>query len=327
MAAEVARDPGLPADKSLNGAAVVFPVQQNPDWRQHAVLEDAARLTRPPRITPSPQVAPALKLSIIMATFNEEQTISRAIDEVLSVEFPCQIELIIVDDGSTDQTAEILSQVSDPRVAVTTQPANYGKGRALLTGLALATGTHVVPFDADLEYVAQDITRMLEPVLRGRCSVVYGARLFGYNTVYRSYWYAMGNRVLTRLTNVLYGACISDLHTCLKLMPVSLMRDLSLREDGFGLDTELTGALLRRGVRPFEVPVSYFSRLHSEGKKISWRDAVECLRILLRVRVHRAYRRVAAARPATDDHVAANLQTSKAAASEAPDDYAVRVTG
>jgi len=226
----------------------------------------------------------ALKLSIIMPVYNEEQTVKHAVNEILDVDYPCDMELLIIDDGSTDATPHLLGGVDDPRVRIYRHAENKGKGAALLTGCTLVTGTHVLPFDADLEYVAEDILKLLEPVLRGRCSVVYGVRLFGYNTVYRSYIYALGNRTLTRLTNVMFGACLSDLHTCLKLVPTTMLRGLRLTELGFGLDTEISASLLRRGVRPFEVPVSYFSRSHEEGKKINWRDALACLRILLRVR-------------------------------------------
>jgi len=123
--------------------------------------------------------------------------------------------------------------------------------------------------------------------MKRRYEVVYGVRLFGFNTVYQSYRYAMGNRLLTRAVNILFDANLSDLHTCLKLVPLELFRSLTLRERGFGLDTELTAALLRLGIRPFEVPVSYYSRSHSQGKKINWRDAFACLAILLRVRTAR----------------------------------------
>jgi dolichol-phosphate hexosyltransferase len=225
-----------------------------------------------------------LKLSIVMAAYNEQDTVEQAIDEVLCVDYPCDIELIVVDDGSTDKTAELLDQVTDSRVRVLTHVTNKGKGAALLTGIATATGSYILPFDADLEYLPDDILKLLEPILMGRCSVVYGVRLFGYNTVYRSYVYALGNRILTRTTNVMFGSCLSDLHTCLKLIPTSMLRGLVLTERGFGLDTEISASLLRHGVRPFEVPVSYFSRSHEEGKKINWRDALGCLWILIRVR-------------------------------------------
>ena len=224
------------------------------------------------------------KLSIIMAAYNEEETITDAVLEILEVDYPCDMELLVVDDGSTDATSRLLAQLDDPRLAVIRHPSNSGKGAAVLNAVAAATGTHMLPFDADLEYMPDDILRLIEPVLRGRCNVVYGVRLFGCNTVYRSFLYAVGNKVFTRTASVLFGAWLSDLHTCLKLVPIDVVRALPLRETGFGLDTEVSASLLRCGIRPFEVPVSYFSRSHEEGKKINWRDAFACLWILLRVR-------------------------------------------
>lgn len=231
-----------------------------------------------------------VKLSILMAAYNEAETITQAAEEVLGVAYPCDMELIVIDDGSTDGTADLLAGIDDPRLTVLRHDTNRGKGAAVLTGAASATGTHILPFDADLEYMPEDILRLIEPVLRGRCTVVYGARLFGCNTMYRSYLYAMGNRLFTRTANLLFGAYLTDLHTCLKLIPVDVLRRLDLRETGFGLDTEISASLLRCGIRPFEVPVTYFSRSHDEGKKITWRDGFACLWILLRVRVAPASR-------------------------------------
>jgi glycosyltransferase involved in cell wall biosynthesis len=233
----------------------------------------------------APFHAKPLKLSILMAAYNEENTVTQAIDEVLQADCPCEIELIVIDDGSTDATPTLLSRIDDPRVIVHHQAKNQGKGAALLYAASLATGTHILPFDADLEYTAEDIPRILEPVLKGRCEVVYGVRLFGCNTVYRTYLYALGNRLLTRMANILFNAHLTDLHTCLKLIPLALLSGLDLRERGFGLDSEITARLLRRGIRPFEVPVSYYGRSHAEGKKITWRDALACVWILFRIRV------------------------------------------
>ena len=226
-----------------------------------------------------------VKLSILMCAYNEEQRIGRAIAEILQTEYPCEVELIVVDDGSTDGTPLLLAQVDDPRVIVYRHVVNLGKGAALRSAVKLATGTHAVPFDADLEYSPADVPRMLEPVLAGRSEVVYGARLFGFYTVYQSYRYAKGNRVLTQLANMIYDAGLSDLHTCLKLIPLPLLKTLPLSEIGFGLDTEITALLLKLGIRPFEIPVSYYSRSHAEGKKIRWQDAVACVRILVQVRM------------------------------------------
>ena len=231
-----------------------------------------------------------VKLSILMPAYNEERTIAGVIGEILGGAYPCDIELIVVDDGSTDRTPDLLAaavRLGDQRLIVHSHPGNLGKGAAVRTAAALASGTHVLPFDADFEYEPTDIPKVLEPILRGRCDVVYGVRLFGNNTVYRSYRYAVGNRFLTCVTNILFDSYLSDLHTCLKLMPLPLLRKLSLTETGFGLDTEITAHLLKRGIRPFEVPVSYYSRSHAEGKKITWRDAVACLRILFRERLTR----------------------------------------
>jgi len=243
-------------------------------------LEFTSATPRPASSDPS-----YVKLSILMPAYNEENTVIRAVAEILGTDYPCDIELIVVDDGSTDSTAALLSRVHDDRIIMHRHPVNKGKGAALRSAASLATGTHLLPFDADLEYAAEDIPRLLEPVLKGRCDVVYGTRLFGCNTVYQSYRYALGNRVLTSLTNIFFNANISDLHTCLKLMPLAVVKEFSLNERGFGLDTEVTALLLLRGIRPFEVPISYYSRSHAQGKKIAWRDAIKCVWILLRLRL------------------------------------------
>ena len=233
---------------------------------------------------PAPS-APTTMLSIVMPAYNEERTIARAVVEVLNAELPCPFELIVVNDGSTDGTAEILGGLKHSRAKVVQHPRNLGKGAALQTGAAVARGTHFVPFDADLEYDPADLARLIVPVMRGRCEVVYGVRLGGTHTRYQSYKHALGNRALTFAASLMYNASLSDIHTCLKLVPVALFRELNLTEDGFGLDTEITAKLLARGISPFEVPVSYHSRSVAHGKKITWRDGVECLQVLARVRV------------------------------------------
>ena len=235
-----------------------------------------------------------VKISILMCAHNEEQTVMRAVGDVLTTKYPCEIELIIVDDGSTDATPTLLALIDDRRVIVHRHRGNRGKGAALLSALALATGTHIVPCDADLEYSAEDIARMVTPVIKGRCDVVYGTRLSGYNTVYQSYRHTIGNRLLTGTTNILFNCCLSDLHACLKLIPLNMVRGLRLRESGSGLDTEITAMLLRMDVRPFEVPISYYSQSHGQGKEMKWRDVITCLTILLRVRLLRVSRLTAA---------------------------------
>jgi glycosyltransferase involved in cell wall biosynthesis len=285
-AVSAAQPASMPGQLILPGAPDLSAATE-PLWAS----EEPSRLHGQQHVTPNGRT---FKLSILMPAYNEETTVMRAVAGVLSVNYPCDIELIVIDDGSTDGTWKLLSQIEDARVTLMRHKVNCGKGAALLSAIALATGTYLLPFDADLEYEAEDILRIVAPVLRGRCSVVFGARLFGYNTVYQSYRYAVGNRLLTRMANLLFNAYISDLHTCLKLIPLAMLKELDLKEKGFGLDSEITARLLHQGVRPFEVPVSYYSRSHAEGKKINWRDAVACVRILLSVRFRRRPRPAAA---------------------------------
>lgn len=228
-----------------------------------------------------------LKLSIIMPVYNESSTVLAAIERVLAVNYPWPVELIVVDDGSLDSTAEQLQRLTGCGVQMVHHQRNQGKGAAVRTGVGLATGTHMIILDADLEYSPGDIPSMLVPITEGTAKHVFGSRIFGMNTQFQSFRFAMGGRLLTLAANVLYDCCLTDMHTCLKLIPVSDFRALTLTENGFGLDTELTAYLLRRGVRPYEVPVTYNGRSFEQGKKICWRDGIRCLFILAKVRAKR----------------------------------------
>ncbi|MEC3980059.1 glycosyltransferase family 2 protein [Amycolatopsis sp. H20-H5] len=228
-----------------------------------------------------------VKLSIVMPAYNESATIVLAIERVLQVDYPCPVELIVVDDGSSDDTAALLERFTARGLRLVRHPRNLGKGAAVRTGVEHSTGTHMIIFDADLEYSPSDIPAMLRPVLDGRADHVFGARIFGFNTRYTSFRFAAGGRALTLVANLLYDSCLTDMHTCLKLLPVEDFQTLRLSEDGFGLDTELTARLIRGGVRPYEVPISYNGRSFEEGKKIGWRDGVHCLSILTKVRAER----------------------------------------
>jgi glycosyltransferase involved in cell wall biosynthesis len=227
-----------------------------------------------------------VKLSILMPVYNEESSIADAVKQALDVAYPCEVELVVVDDGSRDGTATVLAGLADPRLSVQVHPRNLGKGAAIRTAVDRTTGDYLVILDADLEYDPQDIPRLLEPVLDGRATVVYGNRTFGSHSAY-SFWYVMGNKGVTTAANVLFNSYIGDLETCFKLMPVELFRSLRLRADGFGMEAEITGKLLRRRVRPYEVPVSYRARSREDGKKITWRDGVAALGILVRERIRR----------------------------------------
>jgi glycosyltransferase involved in cell wall biosynthesis len=227
-----------------------------------------------------------VKLSILMPVYNEEDRVADAVKQALAVEYPCPTELVIVNDGSRDGTAAVLDRIDDSRVRVVQHPTNRGKGAAIQTAADNAAGEYMVILDADLEYDPEDIPKLLEPVLDGRATVVYGNRTFGSHSAY-SFWYVMGNRAVTTAANVLYNSYIGDLETCFKLMPVALYRSLEIRSRGFGMEAEITGKLLRRRIRPYEVPISYRARTRAEGKKITWRDGVEALWILARERSRR----------------------------------------
>lgn len=231
--------------------------------------------------------AGTVRLSIVMPVYNEAPTILRAIERVLAVNYPCPTELVVVDDGSSDRSWDVVSSVSDPRLTPIRHRVNRGKGAAVRTGVDAATGSHLLVLDADLEYSPADIPALLEPVLAGEADHVFGARVFGMNTRYQSLRFAVGGRLTTFAANLLFDSCLSDMHTCLKLVPTHQFRSLRLTENGFGQDTELTARLLRDGVRPYEVPVSYNGRSVEHGKKITWMDGVHCLRILAKVRFER----------------------------------------
>jgi glycosyltransferase involved in cell wall biosynthesis len=221
-----------------------------------------------------------------MPIYNEEASALRALDLALEVEYPCEVEFVIVDDGSSDGTPALLGAISDKRVQVFTHPRNLGKGAAIATAASHATGDYLVTLDADLEYDAKDIPNLLGPVIEGRATVVYGNRTFGSHSAY-SFWYVVGNKAITLATNIMFNCYISDLETCFKLMPADLYRDLKIRSRGFGVEAEVTGKLLRRRIWPYDVPISYTARSREEGKKITWRDGVAALGILARERVRR----------------------------------------
>ena len=219
-----------------------------------------------------------------MPVYNELNTLPSAVKDVLSVDYPCDVELVIVDDGSTDGTRDLYAALgSDPRVSIHLHEVNQGKGAAIATAAAVAQGDYVIPCDADLEYAPAEIPSLLAPVLRGEAEVVYGTRTFGSHNAY-SYLYVLGNRGVTTAANLLFNCYISDLETCFKLLPTDLYRSLDIREKGFGMEAEITGKLLRRGIRPYEIGISYKARSREAGKKLTWRDGVEALIILVRER-------------------------------------------
>ncbi|MGP8065110.1 MAG: glycosyltransferase family 2 protein [Acidimicrobiales bacterium] len=222
------------------------------------------------------------KLSVIVPVFNEVATVRDVVDALVEQPIPGELEIIVVDDGSTDHSVETLHGL--PHVVVR-HAVRRGKGAAVLSGIERATGTHLLVFDADSEYDPADIPDLVAPIVAGRAEVVYGVRVRGAGTTFPSLFHSVGNRLMTMTANVMYGSAISDLHTCLKLVPLPLLRQMKLKEKGFGLDTEISAELLRLGFRPYEVPASYVGRSREEGKKIRTTDAVRCFVVLMKVRL------------------------------------------
>jgi glycosyltransferase involved in cell wall biosynthesis len=225
------------------------------------------------------------KLSIIIPVFNERNTVVEIVRRVRSVELPGDLdrELVIVDDGSTDGTREVLDQLRDSTVRIIKNAANQGKGHALRTGFAAATGDLVIVQDADLEYDPEDYPRLINPMLRGKARVVYGSRFTGERrNMLFLHW--VGNRFLSLVTNVLYNSTLSDMETCYKLFDRELLQTVNLKSNKFEIEAEVTAKLLKRKVRIYEVPISYAGREFDEGKKITWRDGFTALWTLLKYR-------------------------------------------
>ncbi len=224
-------------------------------------------------------------LSILMPVYNEAATVETAIRRVFDADLPIDgVELVVVDDGSSDGTGSILSQADWPaELKLLSHESNQGTGAAIRTAAANASGEYSVILDGDLEYDPTDIGRLLEPMLAGRAEVVFGTREFESHTSYGA-WYVLGNKTVTLAANLLYNSWISDLMTCLKAMRTERLRSLRLREKGFAIEPEITARLLRSGVRIHEVPITYTARTRVEGKKLHAVDAVRVLETLLRCR-------------------------------------------
>lgn len=221
-------------------------------------------------------------LSVVMPVFNEKGTIEEIIRRVIAV--PLRIELIVVDDCSTDGTRDILAGLQrEVGFKLVLQERNGGKGAALRRGFPEVTGDLVVIQDADLEYSPEEYPQLIELICQGRADVVYGSRFLGRHRVFLFSHY-LGNRLLTFITNVLYNTMLSDMETCFKVMRVEVLRSMTLRSNGFGIEPELTAKIFKRHYRVYEVPITYDGRGYDEGKKITWRDGVVALWVLLRYR-------------------------------------------
>ena len=226
-------------------------------------------------------------LSILIPVYNERNTIEQAIARIVDAELKVERELIIVDDGSTDGTREWLAdQTWPPHVSVVLADRNRGKGAAVRRALATARGRYSTIMDADLEYEPQSIAALLEPVIEGYAEVVYGVRGFESHSAY-GFWYVLGNKLVSLVTNALFNCWLTDVMTCHKLLPTALFRALDLREPGFAIEAEITARTLTAGRVIYEVPVSYRARTRDEGKKLTALDGVRVLRTLARCRLTR----------------------------------------
>jgi glycosyltransferase involved in cell wall biosynthesis len=237
-------------------------------------------------VEPDDQVPSKLrKLSVIVPVFNERNTLVEIVRRMRTVELPdgIELEIVVIDDGSTDGTRDVLRQLGDSTVRVVTHRTNQGKGAAVRTGFTHASGDYVLIQDADLEYDPDDWPRLLNPVLRGKARVVYGSRFTGERrNMLFLHW--VGNRFLSLATNVLYNTTLSDMETCYKLIDRELLADIELKSERFDIEPEITAKLLKHGVRIYEVPISYTGREFAEGKKITWRDGVIALYTLIKYR-------------------------------------------
>lgn len=224
-----------------------------------------------------------MKLSVVIAAYNERPTLQQVVEKVLAV--PFEVEVVCVDDGSTDGSRELLSELAriHPQVRMLLQPHNLGKGAALRRGIQQATGDFVILQDADLEYDPADYSLLLEPLIQGKADVVYGSRFQSgrpHRVLY--FWHSVANFLLTLLSNSLTNINLTDVETCYKVFRREVIQAIPIEEDRFGFEPEITVKIAKRRLRIYEVGITYWGRTYEEGKKIRWKDGVRALWCLLK---------------------------------------------
>ena len=226
-----------------------------------------------------------MKLSIVIPVYNEAATISEIVALVRSVDVGMEKEILLVDDCSRDGTREVLEKMGreNADLKVLFHEVNRGKGAALRTGFAAATGDVVLIQDADLEYDPHEYPRLLQPIVDGHADVVYGSRFLGggaHRVVF--YWHYLGNWLLTTLSNMTTNLNLTDMEVCYKVFKREVIQNIPLKENRFGFEVEVTAKIARRKLKIYEVPISYYGRDYSEGKKIGWKDGFSALRCIVK---------------------------------------------
>lgn len=231
--------------------------------------------------------APAHLISIVVPVFNEARTVADVIERLIAIDLPAPREILVVNDGSTDGTREVLDRVAPrPELRIIHAEKNGGKGSAIRIGFAQASGTVVAIQDADLELDPAQLADLVTPIIEGRTRVVYGSRFLAGRPA--APWLSIvANELLTGITNVLYGARITDMETCYKIMARDVARSLNLESNRFDIEPEITAKLLRDGHSIVELPIHFNPRSRAQGKKIGWRDGVRAIQVLIKYRFSR----------------------------------------
>jgi len=223
-------------------------------------------------------------LSVVIPCFNEEETIKELMLKVLQQDVVGQV--IVVDDGSTDNSVKVAKKINDSRITIKVKINNQGKGSAIRDGFKLATFPYVVIQDADLEYDPREYSNLLAPLISGHADVVYGSRFLASGArraVY--YWHRVGNNLLTWFSNMFTNIDLTDMETCYKMMKTPIAQSLEIKEQRFGLEPELTAKLAKQKLRIYEVPISYYGRTYEEGKKITWKDGISAIRCIIQYNI------------------------------------------